>query len=339
MNISRRTFLRDSVAVAAALTLPSILNLQGAPMTNILGVDLAALPKSGAAYNRVKALAAKSGSLDYGLVATKNNPVLIAKAIMGDKAGVLAMIRASKSTLSASSDSLAVSRNLAATAIALSLVGAHEEDAWLRVARDTKYSRLGTLTSAAKKANNHGSAADQSLVAVDLHLGDVTHLAAQVIPTVKVRFGEPSPPIGNGNLNPAIKLNFGDLSFQAHPLKPVVIGLVGDVKQGISLDGCLAEEQRRQGTFPNLNGGNYNFGASGQLLLTAFMLERAGYGAKDWTNVAVKRVFAFFKSHGWAPSGDDRWQGHMVKALYGAGITPLAVGDGKTMACTDYLFG
>ncbi|MDQ2935319.1 MAG: hypothetical protein M3R49_10165, partial [Chloroflexota bacterium] len=252
-----------------------------------------------------------------------------AKAVMGDKAGVLAMVQAAEPTANASADSLGVSRNLAATAIALNLVDAHEEDAWLLAARDTTYSRLGTLLSAERKANNHGSAADQSLVAIDLHLGDIAHLESYVIPVVRQRFGDTAQ---------GISFTFGDLSWQADPANPVVIGLPGTSKLGIDLDGVLAEEQRRLSSFPAFNCGNYNWGASGQLLLTANLLQVAGYGAKDWTSSAVKRAFVRLGQGGCVPLGDDGWQGAMANALYGPGLLPEGIGDGKTMCCTDYLY-
>ncbi len=165
---------------------------------------------------------------------------------------------------------------------------------------------------------------------MDLHLGNRAHLETKVIPVVKQRFGD---------LSQNIPLQFGDLTFQADPTNPVVIGLPSASKLGISLDGILAEEQRRQGTFPALNDGNYNFGASGQLLLTAYLLEAAGYGAKSWVSSAVLRVFQRFAAQGWSPPADDAWQGHMVRALYGVTVVPLAIGDGKTFGLTDYLFG
>lgn len=296
---------------------------------NILGIDLAALPKSGAAYTRVKALAAKSAKLNYGDIGGPGNAVLLAKAIMGDKAGVLAMVRAAESTANATANSLGASRNLAATAIALNLVNAHEEDAWLLSARDMRYANFGSLEQAARKANNHGSAADQSLVAIDLHLGDIAHLERRVIPVVRQRFGDTSQ---------GITLSFGDFSWQADPANPVVIGLPRTSKLGVELDGVLAEEQRRQGSFPTFACGNYNWGASGQLLLTADLLQVAGYRAKDWTSSAVKRAFVRLDQGGCVPAGDDRWQGAMANALYGRALVPEAVGDGKTMCCTDYLY-
>jgi hypothetical protein len=296
---------------------------------NILGIDLAALPRSGAAYNRVKALSNQSGALNYGDINGPNNDILLAKAIMGDKAGVLAMVRAAEATAKATANSLALGRNLAATAIALNLVNAHEEDAWLLSARKMTYANFGSLEQAARKANNHGSAADQSLVAIDLHLGDIAHLESKVIPVVRQRFGDTSQ---------GIRFSFGDFSWQADPLNPVVIGLPRTSKLSVDLDGVLAEEQRRLGSFPTFNCGNYNWGASGQLLLTADLLQVAGYGAKDWTSSAVKRAFVRLDQEGCVPAGDDRWQGAMANALYGQALVPEAVGDGKTMCCTDYLY-
>lgn len=293
---------------------------------NILGIDLTALPTSGAAYERVKGLAGKSASLNYGDIDGAGNDVLLAKAIMGDRAGVLAMVRAAKGSLHSGINSLAASRNLAATAIALNLVNAHEEDGWLLGARDMGYANFGALDEAALKANNHGSAADQSLVAIDLHLNDRGHLESQVIPAIRQRLGE----------DMGIKLQFGD-SVQADPSNPVAIGLPGTIGDGTPLDGLLLEEQRRGSGFPNCDG--YNFGASGQMLLTLWLLEMAGYDAQDWGQRAIHRVFERLVDIGCAPTGDDRWQGHMYNALAGRVVLPEGVGDGKTFGVTDLLFG
>jgi hypothetical protein len=295
----------------------------------ILGVDPASLPKTG----RVASLAKQSAQLDYANNGdASGHAILQAKAWMGDKAGVLAMIRGAANR-DLSVHSLRASRNLGAYAIALNIVGAHEEDAWLKEARDHAYTADGGFGSivypggGSAKANNHGSAADQSVAAVDLHLGDKAHLESKLIPVFTERLSGAQK----------LKLNFGDTSFQADPSKPTVVGRVSDSKQGISLDGILAEEQRRQGSFPNLNDGNYNFGASGQMLLTCWLLKCAGYPADTWADAAVKRIFVRFQKEGWKPSGDDSWQGHLVKKLFGAGVgTPLAIGDGKTVGLTDY---
>ncbi|MDQ4035941.1 MAG: hypothetical protein M3153_08425 [Chloroflexota bacterium] len=293
---------------------------------NILGINLARLPQSGAAYERVKALAAQSGSLNYGDNNGPNNDVLLAKAALGDKAGVLAMVRAAKGSLTPNIIHNAAARNLAATAIALSLVSAHEEDGWLLMAREMAYDGgQQTLLYAAGRSNNHGSAADQSLVAIDMHLNDRAHLESRVIPIIRQRLGDEM----------GISLRFGE-SVQADPANPVTIGLPGTFADGVSLDGLLLEEQRRESGFPNCGG--YNFGASGQILISVWLLEVAGYNAQEWGQRAIHRVFARLVAMGCAPEGDDRWQGHMYNALAGRAVLPEAVGDGKTLGITDYLF-
>ncbi len=293
---------------------------------NVLGIDLAALSRSGAAYDRVRSLAAKGGSLNYGDNEGPGNEVLLAKAVLGDKAGVLAMVRAAKGTLTPGIIHNAAARNLAATAISLNLVNAHEEDAWLLTARDMAYDGgQQTLLYTAGRSNNHGSAADQSLVAIDLHLNDRAHLESRVIPIIRQRLGDEM----------GIELRFGD-SVQADPNRPVTIGRPGTFAEGVSLDGLLLEEQRREAGFPNCGG--YNFGASGQILISVWMLEAAGYSAAAWGQNAIHRVYGRLVSMGCTPEGDDRWQGHMYNALAGRQILPLAVGDGKTIGLTDYLF-
>ena len=69
--------------------------LTAAP-ANIIGVDVAGLPPSGPAYDRVVALAAQTATLDLADNTGPGNDVLLAKAILGDKDGVLAMIRGAR---------------------------------------------------------------------------------------------------------------------------------------------------------------------------------------------------------------------------------------------------
>jgi hypothetical protein len=66
------------------------------------------------------------------------------------------------------------------------------------------------------------------------------------------------------------------------------------------------------------------------------LLQVAGYGALEWSDRAVERVFNAFARNGWKPTGDDAWQGHLVKKLCGRLIIPLGIGDGKTVGLTDY---
>lgn len=296
--------------------------------SNILGVDLAGLPTSGEAFERVPTLAQKSGTLDLGDMNGPGNDVLLAKAAMGDIAGVLAMLRAAKNRDGAGGlNNLGPARNLVAWAIAASLVGAHEEDDWFRDARDRPYGNIGPIVypgGGAAKANNHGSGADQSVAAIDLLIGDRAHLEAKLIPVFRHRLGDPGQKVDGQQ----VSLN---------PKDPVVVGPVGYKVGGVNADGLLMEEQRRSGGFPNC--GNYNFGASGQFLLTAHLLHVAGYPVLDWGDGAIRRIFAALQRIGCDSSGDDRWQGHLVKRLLGVEYLSLGVGDGKSFGLTDLLFG
>ena len=300
---------------------------------NILGIDLAALPRSGAAYERVRALASKSAKLNLGDLNGPGNATLLAKAALGDREGVLSMVRAGTVPDWASVNSLAASRNLAAWAIALNLVGAHDEDDWLRQARDATYGNFGSMVypgGAAAKANNHGSAADMSVTAIDLHLGDRAHLEAKVLPVWRTRLMEPGHTVDGQ----PVSLN-GPKDADRIDGRIVVVGPEDYTVDGVDADGLLMEEQRRSSPFPNC--GNYNFGASGQFLLTAWLLHEAGYPVLAWGDQAIRRIFEALNRLGCTPSGDDAWQGHMAAALFGAMYIPLGVGDGKSFGLTDYL--
>ncbi len=253
---------------------------------------------------------------------------------MGEKADVLAMVRGAKRTLTAADNSLAAGRCLAPVAIALSLVDAHEEDAWLVAARDTVYANFGSIVypgRAAAKANNHGSASDMSVIAIDAHVRDIAHLEKRAIPVWRTRLGDHGQTVDGA----PVKLTFGS-SLQVDPAGPVVVGRPGTTHDGVNLDGLLLEEQRRGGDFPNC--GNYNFGAAGQFLVSARILMSHGYPVESWGDNAVRRIFEALRRAGCQPVGDDRWQGSMVSAMFGSGLISEGVGDGKSFCCTDYLF-
>ena len=322
-----------AIFIAAPLAISDALPL-GATSHNILGVDLASLPRSGAAFDRVRALADRAAILDLGDLNCPGSDILLANGIMGEKDDVLAMVRGGQRTLTAADNSLAAGRCLAPVAIALSLVDAHEEDAWLVAARDTVYANFGSIVypgRAAAKANNHGSASDMSVIAIDAHVGDIAHLEERAIPVWRTRLGDSGQTVDGA----PVLLTFGS-SVQADPADPVVVGREGTTHEGANLDGLLLEEQRRVGDFPNC--GNYNFGASGHFLLSARILMAHGYPVESWGDNAVRRIFEALSRAGCQPVGDDRWQGSMVSAMFGSGLIAERVGDGKSFCCTDYLF-
>lgn len=297
--------------------------------TNILGIDLSTLPKSGAAYDHVKALAAKSATLDLGDNTGPGNDVLIAKGILGDKAGVLAMLRAAKNLSgSGAGTPMGPGRNLIAWPIAASLAGEHGFDAEFRRLRDFQYP-FNNLVDHAKRANNHGCACHASLIALDAHLGDTTHLNAKVLGPFRARF-EP---------NPSFKFSFSDTLLQPNPSSPVVICPPGSTVKGVNADGLLPEEQRREASFPNC--GDYNYAAASQLLLGLILL-RGGFGIDGfaWGSHGSERTFKAFQRLGCKPGGDDTYLGYIVRKAFGVAYLPVGGSpDGKWIACVDYLFG
>lgn len=259
------------------------------------------------------------------------NDVLLAKAMMGDRAGVLAMLRAAKNRDSTGGVPMGPARNLIAWALAANIANVHEEDAWFRSARDRQYTDFGKLEypDLAGRSNNHSQAASTALVMIDLHLRDFAHLEQKVLPPLKAQItGDQS-----------FRFRFGDLGYQADPSKPVVIGLKGSSKSGVNLDGSLPEELRRHGSFPAMVCGDYVQATSGYFLLMGQALHVAGYPAFGWGDAAIQRVFEFMRRIGCDPNGDDQWLGHAAQGILGQPYLPLGVGDGKYMCCTDWLYG
>lgn len=301
---------------------------------NLLGIDLAALPRSGAAYERVRALAAQSPSIRYGDINGGGSMSLLAKALMGDKAGVLATVRAAKASYTPGINSLGIGRTMATTFISLNLVGTHEEDAWVAQVLDDNasagtYPNFGPLKRSQLKGNNHGSAADCSRVAGLLHLGRRPELEARDIPIIRTRLGEHGLTVDGR----PIEFNApGDATLDEHG-HVIVVGPVGYTFEGKDADGLLMEEQRRSAPVPNC--GNYNWGGSGQHLLYTWLLSVAGYPATTYADSAARRIFAALKRLGCTPSGDDQWQGALVNRLFGLDY-PESVGDGKTLGLTDF---
>ena len=296
--------------------------------TNILGVDLDSLPSSGTAFNRVLALANSTANMDAGDINCPNSDVLLAEAVLQRTAETHESAAAALASLSSADNSLAAGRCLAVVAIALNLVDDHTLDAELVTARDRTYANFGSIVypgGAAAKANNHGSASDMSVGAIDLHLGDIAHLESKVIPVHRERLAADQA---------GISLNFGSGCFGS--AGEIVVGRPGTTCDGVNLDGLLIEEQRRASPFPNC--ANYNFGASGQFLLLNRLLDVAGYPTETWGQDGTRRIFAAFDRLGCVPTGDDRWQGHLAAEQFGAQFIPLLVGDGKSFGLTDYLF-
>lgn len=266
----------------------------------------------------------------------------LAVALVGMKVGSSSLrAKAASSILSAigterGGRTLALGRNLVSYVIAADVIQLSsydsEEDgrfrSWLSMVR-TEPLEGGTLVSTSeKRANNWGSNALASRIAVDIYLGDTVDLAR----SAKVFRG------WLGDRSSYTGFDFGDLSWQCNPGTPVGVNPLGCTKSGHSIDGVLPDDQRRTGGFtwpPPC--GNYPHGALQGALVSAELLSRAGYDAWVWSNNALLRAESWLYSSvdGKKPcpaSGDDVGYLILVNRAYGSSFpSSLTAPPGKNI--------
>jgi hypothetical protein len=139
---------------------------------------------------------------------------------------------------------LALGRNLIGYVLAADLVGLPAtEDArfrtWLQTCLTETLDGKTLKSCHEERPNNWGTHAGASRVAAALYLGDTAQVerCAQVF---KGWLGDRASYAG---------FDYGDLSWQADPSKPVGINPRGAMIQGHSVDGVLPDDQRRAGGF------------------------------------------------------------------------------------------
>lgn len=304
-----------------------------------MGIDWAALPLTGAAWDRVKALSDQTAQLDQSNIDAPNTNILLAKAARYRRTGemryrdqTIAMLLADKPySTSAHEPALQLGRNLASRAIAAAWVG-YTDPAYLKKLGDLRTAPTGSGNTATliatheKRGNNFSTAAGMSRIAIDLLIGDAVDLARAV-------------QVHRGYVGERLQYTgfvFGDLSWQFDSTKPVGINQRGATKSGNDIDGVLPDDQRRGGSFkwppPNEN---YVWQAQGELLVTTALL-----GTKTYGDSAVQRSYEWQARRGFAASGDDRWQPAMADDIFGVDVTRPVSGmqDGKSFGLTDWLY-
>ena len=231
---------------------------------------------------------------------------------------------------------LAMARNLSGYVIAADLVGYRtpEFEAWLVELLDLKArSRAGIETlreSALYDPSNHGTHARASVLGVGLYLGDDA-----LITTMADRFHDW---LGRSSSD----FEWRDLSWQADPDQPAGINPAGARIDGVDVDGVLPEEQRRSGYFtdePEREG--YVWEALQGAIVTAELLDRAGYEAWVWEDDALLRAVEWLHDEADFPAeGDDTWQPWLVNDAYGAAFPVISPSrPGKNLGFTDWTHG
>jgi hypothetical protein len=310
--------------------------------------DLAKLPMSGAAWLRLKAAA------DAPLKAPPNlsernreNVQVVAKALVyartADEKYRVEVIDAVMQVIGTEgSDPLANCRTLGGYVVAADLVGLPPEEDdqfrdWLRQLLDPNYDiGKGSLVDIQERdPNNWGTAASFSRAAAAMYLRDEDG-DADLQRTAQVFKG------WLGDRNSYAGFDYGDLSWQCDPLKPVGINPKGCTKEGHSIDGVLPDDQRRAGDFqwpPPKE--NYVYTGLQGALPAAVVLSQAGYDVWNWEDKAFLRAFEWLDNEADFPAtdSDDRWLPWLVDFYYstnGRFNAGPATGSGKTMDWTDW---
>jgi len=317
--------------------------------------ELANLPVSGSAWNRLKATA------DEGLAAAPNivgrdsdhDVKIFAAALVYARTGIIGYRRKVADAVTdvigsarAGRRGLAtlLGRNLNCYVFAADLIDLEryyplrdaQFRAWLKRIQRVVFQDGSLIANDEQRANNHGRVAGASRAAVAVYLNDMAGLGR----TAQVSHGW----LGNRAVYAGFRYT-RDRSWQAHPLKPVGINPRLAVRQGHSIDGALPEEMRRgcELRFPPCHT-TYPWGALQGALIEAQVLSRQGYDAWNWEDQALLRAVRFLhrldlQFGGWWAKADDTWQPWLVNYIYGVRFPTRPANIGKSMGFTDWMYG
>jgi len=231
---------------------------------------------------------------------------------------------------------LALGRNLVGFVIAADLVNLSTDEeknqlfrAWLRQLLSVELDGRTLQNTHEERPNNWGTHAGAARAAIALYLGDTVELTrtAQVF---KGYLGDRSAYAG---------FTYGGLSWQCDQANPVGINPEGCLIAGNSVDGVLADEQRRSGNFewPPPQEGYVWEGLQGAIV-QAQILHRAGYPAWEWEDSALLRAFTWLHDQADYPAeGDDEWQPWLINAVYRTDFPTVSPAHhGKNMGWTDW---
>jgi hypothetical protein len=318
--------------------------------------EVAALPANGAAWENLMETADGScGLVDLADQNQDSNVCVMAKALVYARTGdatyaqdVLVAIQEIVNAPTYDGLALALGRELAAYVIAADLIDLPAYDPALDALFRTKLTTLrAAYTGGAadnlidcheKRPNNWGAHCGATRAAIAAYLGDTADLArtAQVF---KGYLGDRSSYAGFDYGGTAGSL---DLSWQADEFAPVGINPRGATKAGLNIDGVLADDQRRGGSFTTSPPHeNYVWEALQGLLAQAVILERAGYPAFDWEDQALLRAVRWlYDVNDFPAEGDDTFSPHIVNHYYGTSFpAPTPARYGKNVGWTDWTHG
>ncbi len=338
------TLVVSVTSSAFTVTDPSFLSPRSEPSVGIWisAAELAALPMSGPAWDRLNRWAARPiASPNLSDQNDPDNVITLAKALVAARTGNLRYRREVVDAIrqvigtEAGGRTLALGRELMAYVIAADLVGLPADldprfRAFLRLVLTERMADGRTLIGTnEQRPNNWGTHAGATRAAVARYLGDQPELA-RVARVFRGYLGDRDSHAG---------FRYGDLSWQADAAHPVGINPMGATRAGHSIDGVLPDDQRRSGMFkwpPPKE--NYVYEGLQGALAQAVILSRAGYDVWNWQDRALLRAFQWLYVQADFPAeGDDTWELPLVDSYYGSSFwagTPT--NPGKSTGFTDW---
>jgi hypothetical protein len=320
--------------------------------------ELAALPMSGAAWDSL--LSRAEGPLGRADIADANSvhdTATLATALAAVRTGRPDLRDKAEAALGAAIDTedggnwLAVGRNVGAYAIAADVLDLRADgnresvgsrvQAWLArfLTRTLEHNNEGTQITLRDAAWNSGSnaSAQEGFVhaAVAAYLGDASELAWAWDGFRRYAGDRTSPH----------HLTANDESWQVDPDDPVGIQDAGATKEGCRLDGAIANDMSRGGSFrcePRYT--QYPWVGLEGAVPAAVVLGRAGFPAFDVGDKALDRALDYL----WdvrQVTGKERWFDgdraaeivHLVNWAYGSTfLVSTPTGEGRTVGWTDW---
>jgi hypothetical protein len=332
------------IIIIMALFAPTLHAQAAAPSLWLTPYELARLPMTGPAWQRLQAAA--DGALGSPKISdqdSKHDTNTLAVALVYARTGAAAYRAKARAAIlsaigtEAGGRTLALGRNLVSYVIAADLIqlGAYDAAgdqrfrAWLKTVRTETLDGQTLISTHEKRPNNWGTHAGASRIAADRYLGDTADLA-RAVAVFRGWLGDRAAYAG---------FKYGDLAWQASTSAPVGVNPIGAARAGHDLSGVLPDDQRRAGgfTWPPPKE-NYVYEALQGAIVEAELLYRAGYDSYGWSSRALLRAYHWLHYVCNFPAeGDDTWQLWIVNYRYMTTF-PAGKGVGKNMGYTDWAY-
>ncbi|UCE02512.1 MAG: T9SS type A sorting domain-containing protein [Candidatus Latescibacterota bacterium] len=313
--------------------------------------ELSDAPLQGDAWDAVVAAADEDFfPPDVTNLTSSDNIRCLAAAIVHARSGeatycdrVIAALEALPSLGNPGSTPLVWAREVGAYALAADLVGYRSValDNWFRNMAETYVADNGrtVLETFHQRPNNWGTHAFGMLVSVYAYLQDEVMLDAVREYWVAGVQDTPADAV------------FGELSWHPDPARPLLINAARSTKQGLDIDGVIADDMRRGGLLANPpNWTTYAWEGLQGLVMAARILERYDPHRSIWYvgEKAIYRAARLLQERweqqfgGWAAAGDDMWMLPFLDRVYGTSWATGAADEwraGKNVGWAYVLLG